>query len=132
MISFAYTIGAVKLIRVELNFNGMENLSTTQKLLLIVLASYANSEGECWPSQLKLAKTLGINPATVNLGLKKLEAEKLIESRPRKTINGGTASKIYRMLFEPFMFRQVQEQRYNCFGQRIDDPRMADTSWASE
>ncbi|WP_373691335.1 helix-turn-helix domain-containing protein [Endozoicomonas sp. YOMI1] len=27
----------------------MENLSTTQKLLLIVLATYANAQGECWP-----------------------------------------------------------------------------------
>ncbi|WBA81951.1 helix-turn-helix domain-containing protein [Endozoicomonas sp. GU-1] len=129
MISFAYTIGVMKLIRVELNTNGLDNLTTTQKYLLVVLATFANSEGECWPSQNKLARIIGVSHATVNMGLKKLEAEKLIESQKRET-SEGTQTKIYRMLFEPFMFKQIKEQRYNCFGQRIDDPRMTDTSWA--
>ncbi|MGO0309732.1 hypothetical protein ACTL6P_24680 [Endozoicomonas acroporae] len=63
-------------------------------------------------------------------GLKKLEQERLIESCHRKTKNGGNTSKIYRMLFEPFVFKRIREEQYNCFGQRIDDPRMSDTSWA--
>lgn len=74
MISFAYTIGVMKLIRVELNTNGLDNLTTTQKYLLVVLATFANSEGECWPSQNKLARIIGVSHATVlqSKGIQKL------------------------------------------------------------
>ncbi|WP_257296706.1 helix-turn-helix domain-containing protein [Endozoicomonas sp. YOMI1] len=130
MISFAYSIGVLKMIRVQLNTKGLESLNSTQKFLLVVLATFANSEGECWPSQGLLSEIVGASQPTVSAGLKKLEQERLIESCQRKTKKGGNTTKIYRMLFEPFMFRQVKEQRYNCFGQRIDDPRMSDTAWA--
>ncbi len=43
MISFAYTIGVLKLIRVEIQTGDLENLTPTQRLLLIVLASFANN-----------------------------------------------------------------------------------------
>ncbi|WP_422450617.1 helix-turn-helix domain-containing protein [Endozoicomonas sp. ALB091] len=130
MISFAYTIGIAKLIRVKLNTEGLENLNMTQRYLLVVLATFANSEGECWPSQGALAEILGVTQGTICTSLRKLEKEKFIESCHRKTRNGGNASKIYRMLFEPFMFKRIKEEQYNCFGQRIDDPRMTDASWA--
>ena len=118
------------MIRVEINTKGLENLTTTQKFLLVVLATFANSEGECWPSQNKLARIIGVSHATVNTGLKKLENEKLIESLKRES-STGTQTKLYRMLFEPFMFRQVKEQHYNCFGQKIDE-RLTDRSWAED
>lgn len=102
-----------------------------QKFLLVVLTSLANSEGECWPSQGLLAGILGVTQGTIRTSLKKLEKENFIESCHRKTRNGGNASKIYRMLFEPFMFKQVKEQHYNCFGQKIDE-RLTDRSWAED
>ncbi|WP_422449586.1 helix-turn-helix domain-containing protein [Endozoicomonas sp. ALB091] len=130
MISFAYTIGVMKMVRVQINTKGLGNLNSTQKFLLVVLATFANSDGECWPSQGVLSEIVGASQPTVSAGLKKLEQERLIESCHRKTKNGGNASKIYRMLFEPFVFKRIREEQYNCFGQRIDDPRMTDTSWA--
>ncbi|WP_257294847.1 helix-turn-helix domain-containing protein [Endozoicomonas sp. YOMI1] len=127
MISFAYTIGVLKLIRVEIQTGDLENLTPTQRLLLIVLASFANSEGECWPSQKRLGKLVGVSRPRVCDCLKTLEEEKLIESSFRQS-ETGTKTKIYRMLFQPFIFKK--ELLFDCFGQRIDDPRMTDTSWA--
>ncbi|WBA84323.1 helix-turn-helix domain-containing protein [Endozoicomonas sp. GU-1] len=118
------------MIRVKINTSGMDKLNMTQKFLLVVLATFANSEGECWPSQGLLAELLGVTTGTICTSLKKLEEEKFIESFQRKTKHGGTNTKLYRMLFEPFVFKQVKEQHYNCFGQRVDDPRMSDTTWA--
>ncbi|USE36354.1 helix-turn-helix domain-containing protein [Endozoicomonas sp. SCSIO W0465] len=129
MISFAYTIGVLRLIRVEIQTGELDNLTPTQRLLLIVLASFANSEGECWPSQKKLGKLVGVSRPRVSGCLKILEQEKLIESAFRQSDN-GTQTKIYRMLFEPFVFKRIREENFNCFGQRVDDPRMTDTSWA--
>ncbi len=130
MISFAYLMGIGTLIRVKINNNGMEKLSMTQKYLLVVLATFANSEGECWPSQGLLAEILGVKQATICTNLKVLEKAKFIESCHRKTKKGGNTSKLYRMLFQPFVFKKISEQHFDCFGNRIDDPRMTDTSWA--
>nr|WP_256493312.1 helix-turn-helix domain-containing protein [Endozoicomonas sp. SCSIO W0465] len=106
----------------------MHRLNTTQMLALILLASYANAQGECWPSQNTMAKLLNLSRPTVNQCLKKLEQEGFIESLQQRTHGNGMTNKVYRMRFEPFIFKR--EQRFNCFGQKIDDPRMADTSWA--
>ena len=130
MVSFAYGIGLLNMIRVKLKNKGMEALTPTQRYLLVVLVTFANSEGECWPSQKLLADMVGTSQPTISAGLKKLEREGFIESCYRTNKKGGTTSKLYRMLFEPFTFRQVSEQHYDCYGQRIDDPRMADRSWA--
>ncbi|WP_422450642.1 helix-turn-helix domain-containing protein [Endozoicomonas sp. ALB091] len=129
MISFAYTIGVMRLLRVKIHTDEMASLLPTQRLLLIVLATFANSEGECWPSQKILGDMVGITRHRVSECLKKLEQEQFIESMFRQDAT-GTKTKAYRMLFEPFVFKQVKEDHYNCFGQRIDDPRMTDTSWA--
>ncbi|USE38749.1 winged helix-turn-helix transcriptional regulator [Endozoicomonas sp. SCSIO W0465] len=75
-----------------------------------------------------MAKLLNLSRPTVNQCLKKLEQEGFIESLQQRTHGNGMTNKVYRMRFEPFIFKR--EQRFNCFGQKIDDPRMADTSWA--
>ncbi|WP_422490593.1 helix-turn-helix domain-containing protein [Endozoicomonas sp. ALE010] len=118
------------MIRVKLKNKGMEALTPTQRYLLVVLVTFANTEGECWPSQKLLADMVGTSQPTISAGLKKLEEEGFIESCYRTNQKGGNISKLYRMLFEPFVFKQIKEDHYNCFGQRIDDPRITDTSWA--
>ena len=88
----------------------------------------------CFPHERKnpaqTERTL-LTKGTICTSLKKLEKENFIESCHRKTKKGGNTSKLYRMLFEPFVFKQVKEQHYNCFGQKIDD-RLTDRSWAED
>ena len=76
MISFAYTIGIATLIRVKLNTEGLEKLNMTQKYLLVVLATFANSEGEYWPSQELLAQIPGVTKGTICTSLRKPEKAK--------------------------------------------------------
>ncbi|WP_371924929.1 helix-turn-helix domain-containing protein [Endozoicomonas sp. SCSIO W0465] len=45
----------------------MANLLPTQRLLLIVLATFANSDGECWPSQKILGDMVGITRHRVSI-----------------------------------------------------------------
>lgn len=87
---------AFKLIRWA---RGIRGLTPPQKLVLIVLASYANGDGECWPSIVALAEDTGAGKSTVRRVLGELEAADLIEREPRYRRDGagGRTSSLYRI-----------------------------------
>lgn len=61
----------------------LQNLSTTQKFVLISLADQANDEGVCWPAIATIAKRCCMSPRAVRDAMTYLEAVGLI-SRERR------------------------------------------------
>jgi hypothetical protein len=59
--------------------------SPARKVLLLVLANYANEDGYCWPSQKTIAKGTEQSVDTIQRNAKRLEADGLlkIERKPR-------------------------------------------------
>ena len=58
----------------------LEGLPTTQKIVLIALADYANDEtGECWPAQETIAGLCGMSRKTVNQSVKALTDKGLVK-----------------------------------------------------
>tara|TARA_Y100001963_G_scaffold67773_1_gene94428 strand:+ start:6541 stop:7131 length:591 start_codon:yes stop_codon:yes gene_type:complete len=61
-----------------------QQLSPSEKLVLLTLADYADDEDKCWPKQTTLADRTGLTRQTVALKLKSLEEMSFIKRIPRK------------------------------------------------
>ena len=72
-----------------------KNLNASQRWLLVMLSSYANEQGDCWPSQTELAEVTGLSRVTVNTHLKKLCELGYIESQKRNNANGDLDTCLY-------------------------------------
>lgn len=68
--------------------------------VLGVLASYADREGWCWPSQQTMADALGVKRQAVAKQLGALEELGYIDSRRRTRPDKGETSKAYRVLYD--------------------------------
>ena len=55
-----------------------EDLSSTQKLVLLALADWANDDGLCWPSIERVAKKSSLKKRAVQLAIRSLEEMKFI------------------------------------------------------
>lgn len=64
----------------------------TEKLVLLALADHANMEGQCWPSQTKIAQRCSLSRGRVNKAFGKLEELGFLSIVPRERDNGSTAS----------------------------------------
>lgn len=71
--------------------------SPSRKLLLLVLANYADDRGLCWPSQHTLAEDAEQSVDTIQRNLRKLESMKLIAAEQRPRAGGHWPSKVYRL-----------------------------------
>ena len=65
------------------------------KLVLIKLADHANDEGECWPSQGRIADDCGLTRQWVNQQIKVLSEMGLIEARQRIDEHGQHANRYF-------------------------------------
>lgn len=63
----------------------LENLSTSEKIVLLALADHANAEGGCFPSIRRLAKWASMTPRGVQKVLRRLELAGLVKT----VTNGG-------------------------------------------
>ncbi|MCP5015385.1 MAG: helix-turn-helix domain-containing protein [Ketobacter sp.] len=70
---------------------------SVDKLLLLLLANYANEKMECWPAQETLAKDMCCSVRTVHDAMKRLEASKLIHRTPRHVSGSGRKSDIIKL-----------------------------------
>lgn len=68
-----------------------------EKLLLILIASHANDEGECFPSQTTLAYRSGLSRRTVLRSLADLEERGIIARRQRRRPDGSRSSDTIRL-----------------------------------
>lgn len=69
----------------------VRGISSSEKLVLLALANFANDRMECWPSQDRLADDTELSPRTVWAALAKLEACGLV-SREKRNRPDGTRS----------------------------------------
>jgi hypothetical protein len=63
--------------------------SSTDKLILLTLANYADNAGVCWPSHRFISERAECSVATVERSLKRLEAGGFITIRPRFVAEEG-------------------------------------------
>ena len=69
--------------------------SSISKLLLLMIANYANEKGEAYPSQIHLAKLCQCSPRSVVRHINKLEKDKFITIRKEK--NGAFGFNLYTL-----------------------------------
>ena len=74
------------------------DLFPSEKLLFSILYDMAGQKGYCWPSQTALGSATGLSRQTVCNALKTLEEKGLIVSDQRRREDGGTASKVYKIV----------------------------------
>jgi SOS-response transcriptional repressor LexA len=71
--------------------------SPARKVLLLVLANYADEDGICWPSQETLAKGTEQSLDTIQRQLKKLEQKELITVAARPQGRGRWPGRTYKL-----------------------------------
>ncbi|MCK5027927.1 MAG: helix-turn-helix domain-containing protein, partial [Candidatus Pacebacteria bacterium] len=68
--------------------------TSTEKLVLLSLADFANDEGICWPSIKTIASKADCDPSTVKRILNKFKGT-ILEKAPKNRENGSSGSNIY-------------------------------------
>jgi hypothetical protein len=84
--------------------------SPARKVLLLVLANYANEDGICWPSQQKLSKGCEQSVDTVQRNLRRLAADGFVTSESRPRAGGRWPSLIYRLAIPPEELADTEPQ----------------------
>lgn len=72
----------------------LKGVTSSEKLLLIVLANYAGDDGRCWPSQSTLAANTMLSDRNVRRVLMSLETKALIKRRGRYNGSGRSSDVI--------------------------------------
>ncbi len=67
------------------------------RLLLMLMADYANEQGVCWPSIRRLADEMACSMRTVQRSIEALVEQGLMEVVPRQTKTGRQTSNFYRL-----------------------------------
>jgi hypothetical protein len=78
----------------------LRNVSPTEKLLLLVLANYADESFECWPSQRTLAADTCMTDRGVRKILAALEERRFIKRYEQRRKDGYRASDLIQIDFE--------------------------------
>jgi hypothetical protein len=86
----------------------LRNVSQAEKLLLIVLANYADEDGRCWPSQKRLGEDAGMSDRSVRTALVKLEEAGLIVRERRNRRDGSRGTDMIELHLE-----RANDQRKN-------------------
>ena len=76
----------------------MEGLTTSERLVLLALADFADNAGRCWPSKRKLSEMCRISPRNVKRHLASAESKGLLEVEDRYHTQGGQRSNGYHLL----------------------------------
>jgi len=73
-----------------------QDISASQKFILVTLAHFANKDYECYPAIETLSKKCGVNRSTAMRAIKKLVDEKYLETFSRGGDGHGRQTNIYR------------------------------------
>lgn len=77
----------------------MKGLTATEKLILLVMADYANDNGVCWPSQGAIADKCDCSRQYVNQTIGKFEKDNVLVKESRFKDNAQTSS-LYRLTID--------------------------------
>lgn len=78
----------------------IRNASPSEKLLLLVLANYADEHMRCWPSQRRLADDTCLTDRTIRKLLSDLEQRGIITRTERQRDDGSRASDVIHLRFD--------------------------------
>lgn len=99
-----------------------DDVSSTQRHLLLVIASYIGQGEWCWPTQGTLASELGCTITTVNRSVRTLAKLGYIDTS-YTTVHGRT---VLRMRFNKVWLRKVRSKYTQAPVQEPLDPQPAD------
>ena len=86
---------SIECLNQALKTNG---LTPTKKLILVILANYADEKGTCYPSYKHIAKIIGLNTTkTIQNAIKEFEQLGYLKVEHRKLDNGGYTSNRYHL-----------------------------------
>tara|TARA_R100000773_G_scaffold22815_1_gene20119 strand:- start:22514 stop:23125 length:612 start_codon:yes stop_codon:yes gene_type:complete len=81
----------------------VDGLTPTRKLILVILANYADEAGTCYPSHKHIAQIVGLKDHKgVQKIIKEFESIGLLEIQPRFTDHGGRTSNRYHLKLHPY------------------------------
>ena len=76
----------------------IDGLTPTKKLVLVILANYADEKGTCYPSYKHIARVIGLETTrTIQNAIKEFEEMGLLRIERRKLDNGGYTSNRYHL-----------------------------------
>jgi hypothetical protein len=78
----------------------VRGVSASEKLLLLVLANYADENFRCWPSQSRLADETGLTDRTIRAVLASLEGRGLLSRQPRSRRDGSQGTDIITLALD--------------------------------
>lgn len=78
----------------------IQGVSPSEKLLLMVLANYADADFSCWPSVKRLCADTGMGERTVQRSLKSLESAGLVKRDERRRPDGSRTSDRLTLVFD--------------------------------
>ena len=90
----------------------VQNLSPTKKLILLILANYADENGSCYPSHQHLANLCGLQTTkSIKSAIKEFESLGFLIKENRKLKNGGNTSNRYILNFDENNPKVLEEPR---------------------
>ena len=78
-----------------------QDVSPTDKLVLLALADHSDDDGQCWPGTAGISKKCHISQRTVFNSLARLESFNMVQRQHRKNGQGGLTSNLYRLTLPP-------------------------------
>lgn len=76
----------------------IKGLSPTKKLILVLLANYADEKGSCYPSLKHIAEIIGLKTTkTIRTAIQEFESLGYLKIEYRKLENGGNTSNKYHL-----------------------------------
>lgn len=77
----------------------IRGISSSEKLVLLALANFANERMQCWPSQDRLAADTELSDRTVWAALKGLETKGVLSRVSRKRADGTRSTDVFTLHF---------------------------------
>lgn len=78
-----------------------KGLRPIEKVVLLVLADFANDDGECWPGQASIAERADVSDRTVRTVLVALEEQGVLRREERRRPDGYRSSDFYQLQISP-------------------------------
>ena len=101
----------------------LEGLSPTKKLVLVVLANYADEKGSCYPSYQHIGRLAGIkDPKHIGKIIKEFAQQDLLEITARFKEDGGNISNRYTLQLGQGLQTPTGEQTSTPHGQETTTP----------
>lgn len=93
----------------------LPGLRAAEKLVLIIIGSYADPQNQCFMSQETIANEAGLTVRTVHTMMKKFEAKGLLKRKPRYS-RGSRSTDLVTLLFIPERIASTKEGSYRKKG----------------